>query len=1244
MARVFISYRHVDPDAQIARALYTRLSDADHEVFIDAADIPLGALWDKQIARNVELAEYFVPLVSASYLYSKYILDRELAPAAGRLQRGHLAGFLQINLAYDGEPPAALKDVLSSIQFVKWRGDADTARVLDEVVRALPSARSLLKGMRSYEAADADRFAQMGRAREIDEAIALLRSRPRQPVLLHGVSGAGKSSFIRAGLIPRLGQAAADVVELTEDTVTVLGAMPKVDVLFLDQFEQTLIRMAQGAEPSASFAAALTAWLEGTPSTVVFCIRDEYRTAFDTMLPAIARRCAPFPVVPFSPDVGAEVLGQLLEDARVAFEPAFARQLCDELAEGVPRTTLPALLQLIVQYCRARGEPLTAAAWDRLAERGAIFRDHVRQTVIEALPRRISELRACETLEALTAGDVKAAAKTLGEISSDSRVDADTARATLDMAALPHARVVRTEKDADGQTRYRLIHDLFVPTIDTLVRDARASVARVRTLAVIATLAVLLATAGGFWYRSYRQGLEMQRREARAIAGQIAAAATTPPNVESSGLRRGAAMAIEAISRFDALGESSFTATTALRAGLRLLPRHARSLPLKQAEFIGFCRDGRHVLVRNEEAVWSWSPRGSDPATRIADVTARTRVALSPDRSSLAIASKSESGPVTLRLVPFERAGEAWTLEMKAASSSAEPTGLNFSADNSRVAIAAGEAILVDLAARREMSRLVGLVPDALLYVFFVGDSLLLGANEDADHTLWELRGPPPSATRVPQGPLLEARGLILLPTGKAQSVATVSREKAKPLLSVLQLDSADLLDYHETAQLLAIADYNAVSVYGLAGQQLATLQHTSNVNSIAFSHNGSEMVTASRDGTARIWDARSGREVARVADGPYDDARVSPDGRTLITVGFAGLDSWEVPPQPFYRRLSDTTSGGPVTFSVDGSLVARGESNRDNAHFAVATMLADGSEAWRLPHKDRVNQLAFSPDGRYLATAEYLGIVRLWDLQTRRELWSFKASDPEMLVFAHDSQQLAVASYFEAIVLDTATGKQRLLRKQKGRVRLAGFIAGDRELVMAGDANPIEIVRIADGTVVRETKAPIDVFGGALGGNGRLAIYRANDVRVIDLSNWAVLASFDAPDTVESAAFTADGRHLALGIGSTSSQVPIYAAQIVQVAPTALVDQIAFRSPVTSVAFGAGDRYLAVSSGDILSMPGQPNAGEPAGATVWTWRAADLRAMACERLTQSLGLAEWRSTFGAEACHAVCPNLPACK
>ena len=85
MARVFISYRHVEPDQTVARLLYHHLSDLDHDVFLDTKDIPIGAFWDKEISENVRRAEFFIPLVSSSYLFSPYIIEKELQVAARSL-------------------------------------------------------------------------------------------------------------------------------------------------------------------------------------------------------------------------------------------------------------------------------------------------------------------------------------------------------------------------------------------------------------------------------------------------------------------------------------------------------------------------------------------------------------------------------------------------------------------------------------------------------------------------------------------------------------------------------------------------------------------------------------------------------------------------------------------------------------------------------------------------------------------------------------------------------------------------------------------------------------------------------------------------------------------------------------------------------------------------------------------------------------------------------------------------------
>jgi WD40 repeat protein/predicted Ser/Thr protein kinase len=119
-----------------------------------------------------------------------------------------------------------------------------------------------------------------------------------------------------------------------------------------------------------------------------------------------------------------------------------------------------------------------------------------------------------------------------------------------------------------------------------------------------------------------------------------------------------------------------------------------------------------------------------------------------------------------------------------------------------------------------------------------------------------------------------------------------------------------------------------------------ATLHgHTQEVNSATFSPDGGRLVTASRDGTVRVWEAATGREV---------------------------------------RTLGRHTGGAfTAVFSPDGTRIASGGQDRSVRLWDAAT----GDELIRLPgHASYVYGLAFSPDGRTLASASGDYTVRLWD------------------------------------------------------------------------------------------------------------------------------------------------------------------------------------------------------------------------------------------------------------------------
>lgn len=154
MARIFLSYRRVAPDDSVARRLYRGLSDIGHDVFIDSPGILIGERWPATIRARLERAEWFVCLVSLSYLHSPHCVDEELLIAIERLRKRELEGMIPVRMAFDGEFPAAVRRELDEIQSATWRGPDDTARVLDALSAHLPRPTLLVKGMRAFAPVD----------------------------------------------------------------------------------------------------------------------------------------------------------------------------------------------------------------------------------------------------------------------------------------------------------------------------------------------------------------------------------------------------------------------------------------------------------------------------------------------------------------------------------------------------------------------------------------------------------------------------------------------------------------------------------------------------------------------------------------------------------------------------------------------------------------------------------------------------------------------------------------------------------------------------------------------------------------------------------------------------------------------------------------------------------------------------------------------------------------------------------
>jgi WD40 repeat protein/DNA-binding SARP family transcriptional activator len=243
-------------------------------------------------------------------------------------------------------------------------------------------------------------------------------------------------------------------------------------------------------------------------------------------------------------------------------------------------------------------------------------------------------------------------------------------------------------------------------------------------------------------------------------------------------------------------------------------------------------------------------------------------------------------------------------------------------------------------------------------------------------------------------------------------------------------------------------------------------------VHDVAFSPDGSLIVTGDGDGAAVVWDARTGKRLFTLTDpdagGGFLGVSFSPNGKLLATSdGVGRVRIWRLGTRRVVRTIQAGAPLGAVAWNPGGRLIGAGQLWfwSGNFSFASATRVWDartGRLVFRTSGQPAISALRFSPDGRDIVTPTLTGTAEIWSIAERRRVAVLTGHSGQVAAVAYSPDGKLVATGGTdgtARVWDSRTGRQLLvLAGDSATVDAVAFTPDGRKLVTGSEDGTVRV------------------------------------------------------------------------------------------------------------------------------------------------------------------------------------------